>query len=395
MKLEYKIFIIIVQGILIIIRNNKSNLENKLIRFIKFNKNEKIIEFTGEKLLSIINYVIFIEKNKDKEIFYTVKKKPKISFISTVYNQLYYLSSFISSIQNQILLDYELIFIDDYSVDKSVEFIVKKIKADKRIKLIKNKKNMGALYSRYIGQKSAQANYLIFLDCDDIVLKDGIFKAYNHIVDFRLDIVQFLTVWQTKDSIYINTNIYRYKRIISQPILSYIFYYDIHKGNELNYALWDKLVKKEIVNKAFKFIGDIYLKKNIVIHNDLIILFSLFQIANTYQCINPIGYYYYRNNNNSAQNSWTDPNKRYKVINSILANVQFLYEKTNDTLLDKYFCIFKIRHYFESYKKLFLNLKNQSYYYYFKNIIDKTLNSKYLSNNEKLQLSFIKKLGLY
>ena len=227
MKLEYKIFIIIVQGILIIIRNNKSNLENKLIRYIKFNKNDKIIEFTGEKLLSIINYVLFIEKNKDKEIFYTVKNKPKISFISTVYNQLYYLSSFISSIQNQILLDYELIFIDDYSVDKSVEFIAKKLKTDERIKLIKNKKNMGTLYSRYIGQKSAHANYLIFLDCDDIVLKDGIFKAYNHIVNLRLDIVQFLTVWQTKDLIYINTNTYKYKRIISQPILSYIFYYDI------------------------------------------------------------------------------------------------------------------------------------------------------------------------
>ena len=85
--------------------------------------------------------------------------------------------------------DYELIFVDDFSMDNSVEFILEKEKKDKRIKLIKNKKNMGVLYSRYIGQKIAKANYSIFLDCDDIVLEEGIIKSYNHIVKFNLDIV--------------------------------------------------------------------------------------------------------------------------------------------------------------------------------------------------------------
>ena len=40
------------------------------------------------------------------------------------------------------------------------------------------------------------------------------------------------------------------------------------------------------MHKAFKFIGDTYVKKKIIIHNDLIILYSLFQMATSYQYIN-------------------------------------------------------------------------------------------------------------
>lgn len=117
--------------------------------------------------------------------------------------------------------------------------------------------------------------------------------------------------------------------------MQYIYYYDYnsHNGNELNYALWDKLVKKEIINKSFNLIGETYVKKNIIIHNDLIILYSLFQMANSYQYINEIGYFYIRNNNNSTINSWKKPQKRNEIINSLFINILFLYEKTNDTYL--------------------------------------------------------------
>ena len=292
-----------------------------------------------------------------KKNTYNKFNKPKISFISPVFNQINVLSAFISSVQKQKLEDYELILIDDFSQDQSAKFIEENKKEDTRIKLIKNKKNMGTLYSRYIGQKIAKGLYSIFLDCDDIVLEDGIFNSYKHIIKYNLDIVQFLTIWQDNNSIYLRTNIYKYNRIIYKPILSYIYYYDsnYHKGNELNYALWDKLVKTKIVNKAFNFIGENYIKEKIIIHNDLIILFSLFQIANSYQYINKIGYFYIRNNQNSTVNSWENPKIKNELIKSLFLNVQFLYEKTKDTYLDKYFCIYKIQHYFKVYKNLFYN----------------------------------------
>ena len=184
-----KLFFILFQVILYNNRKNTSNFENKLNRFIKYNRKNMSIIIQDERLLSIMKDIQSFKENKPKITSYKKINNPKVSFISPVFNQLNYLSSFILSIQNQKLKDYELIFVDDFSMDNSVEFILEKEKKDKRIKLIKNKKNMGALYSRYIGQKIAKANYSIFLDCDDIVLEDGIIKSYNHIVKFNLDIV--------------------------------------------------------------------------------------------------------------------------------------------------------------------------------------------------------------
>ena len=194
-------------AILFNIRNNKQNFENLLNRYIKFNRKNISIIIEDEKLLSIMNYLKSLKENIAKNIYYKEIKEPRISFILPIFNQVNYLYFYILSIQNQKLKDYELIFVDDFSMDNSVDFIVQKKKEDKRIKLIRNKKNMGTLYSRFIGQKFAKANYSIFLDCDDLVLEDGIFKSYNHIIKYNLDIVQFHSIWQEKNTINLKYNI--------------------------------------------------------------------------------------------------------------------------------------------------------------------------------------------
>ena len=60
----------------------------------------------------------------------------------------------------QVLKEIEIIFVDDFSSDKSLKIINDFIKRDKRIKLINNKKNMGSLYSRAIGGNIAKGNYI-------------------------------------------------------------------------------------------------------------------------------------------------------------------------------------------------------------------------------------------
>ena len=234
------------------------------------------------------------------------------------------------------------------------------------------------------------------MDCDDIILLDGIFNSFNHIIKYDLDIVQFHTVWQYQNAIKLQTCFYKYNNIIYQPILSYIFFYDdqnYHHGNELNFALWDKLIKTDIINKAFQFIGDKYVKQNIFINNDSTILFAIFKVANSYHYINEIGYFYFRNNKNSTQNSWNNPKLKEIVINGLLLNLQFFYEKTKDTYLDKFYCIFKIEQYYKRFTKLFVDLKNEEYNYII-NVIDKLLNLNYISNTEKLKIFKIKILIL-
>ena len=169
-------------------------------------------------------------------------KNPQVSFITTIFNQENYLPNFIFSVQNQKLKKYELICVDDFSEDKSIK-IIKKIKEkDKRIKLIRNKNNMGALYSRYIGELYANGEFIIFIDCDDLVMENGIFNSYKYLKRNNIDIIQFHSIKQDKNRIFISNFSNTYKKTIYQPYLSYVHYYNIEnkKGAEYNYYLWNK-----------------------------------------------------------------------------------------------------------------------------------------------------------
>jgi glycosyltransferase involved in cell wall biosynthesis len=367
-------------------KHKKYAFENKLIRYIKINKKQIKIKDYEQKLFNAIKYVNSLKESKH-EISYKEIKKPKVSFISTVFNQENYLSNFIFSVQSQKLREYELIFVDDSSADNGTKIINKIKEKDERIKLIKNKKNMGALYSRYIGELNSNSKYIIFIDCDDFVLENGIFNSYKYIKKNNIDIVQFHAIWQDKNRISIRNFSYYYEKIIYQPYLSYIYYYNIKtkKGDESNYALWNKLIKRKIVNKAFKWIGEKYLKEKIIIHNDLIILFSLLKNAKSYKYIDELGYYYYKSNKNSASSSWKNYKISNELIHGLFTNIKFLFEKTGNTFLDKYFCIFKVQNYYNQYNKLFKYLNNKELNYITK-IFNTLIRSDFISKEDKANI---------
>ena len=389
----FKLFIIIIFIFFIIsIRFNKYNFESKLIRFIKFNSKQIKINNYEEKLYSAINYLNFLKESKPK-ISYKQVKNPQVSFITPVFNQENYLSNFIFSVQKQKLEKFELIFIDDFSEDNGTK-IIKEIKEkDKRIKLITNKKNMGALYSRYIGELNAKGEFIIFIDCDDFVMENGIFNSYKYIKKYKIDIIQFHTLIQYKDKIIISNFCNNYKKTIYQPYLSYVHYYNIKnkKGAEYNYALWNKLIKREIVTKTFIWIGEKFLKEKIIMHNDCIILFSLLRNANSYKYIDEIGYYYYNSNKNSASNSFKNITKSNEILHGLFTNIKFFYEKTNNTYLDKYFCIHKVKDYYKICNKLFKFLNDKEFAFIMK-ILNKLIDSDYISLEDKTDIIIVKTL---
>ena len=103
--------------------------------------------------------------------------------------------------------------------------------------MIKNKKNMGTLYSRYIGELNAKSKYIIFIDCDDFILENGIFNSYKYIKKNNIDIVQFHAICHDKNRISISNYSYKYDKIIYQPYLSYIHYYNSKKKKEMKKML--------------------------------------------------------------------------------------------------------------------------------------------------------------
>ena len=146
-NLFYKIILFINFIILIIFINiNNSNHKNKL------NKEMKMIE----KYYELCKYGILLNEQKFERIF-----NPRISIISTVYNQEKYILKFLRSIQNQFFDNIEIILVDDFSIDKSVQIIETIQKEDEIIIIIKQNENKGKLISRNDGILQAKGEYIL------------------------------------------------------------------------------------------------------------------------------------------------------------------------------------------------------------------------------------------
>ncbi|QVK17114.1 glycosyltransferase [Mycoplasmatota bacterium] len=88
-----------------------------------------------------------------------------VSIICPVYNSEDYLSQLIKSIIDQSYPNFECIFVDDASTDKSCEIINSIV--DKRFILEQNESNQGAQVCRKRGFESCHGEYVVFIDSDD------------------------------------------------------------------------------------------------------------------------------------------------------------------------------------------------------------------------------------
>ena len=121
----------------------------------------------------------------NKEIFFSI--------IMPVFNAEEYLNKAINSILNQTFKDFECILIDDNSSDKSYSICLNYAKKDERIILIKNDKNMGVSTTRNKGLDIAQGRYVTFIDSDDYIDRDVLYKVYNKIknMDIVVDCLKY------------------------------------------------------------------------------------------------------------------------------------------------------------------------------------------------------------
>lgn len=96
---------------------------------------------------------------------------PKVSVIVPVYNTESYLEQCIQSIRAQDLVDFEAIFVDDGSDDRSVSIIESAVAEDARFQLFhQDHKSAGA--ARNKGIDASKGKYLLFLDSDDWIDSD-------------------------------------------------------------------------------------------------------------------------------------------------------------------------------------------------------------------------------
>lgn len=97
-------------------------------------------------------------------------KKEKLSIMVPCYNEEEAIPFFveeINKIQNKMSnLEFEVIFVDDGSKDKTIEVIKKYSKKDKQIKYISFSRNFGKEAAMYAGLNYAEGDYITIMDAD-------------------------------------------------------------------------------------------------------------------------------------------------------------------------------------------------------------------------------------
>ena len=91
-----------------------------------------------------------------------------ISIITPSYNSEKYLKECIESVLNQTYSNWEMLLVDDASIDGSRSIIENYSSKESRIKAILLDKNIGAAEARNIAIDRSEGRYIAFLDSDDI-----------------------------------------------------------------------------------------------------------------------------------------------------------------------------------------------------------------------------------
>ena len=158
-----------------------------------------------------------------------------ISIIMPYYRKINFVNRAIKSIANQTYKKFELIIVYDDEALEDYYKIKTFIKNNKKIKLIKNKKNIGAGKSRNIGIKNCNGNIITFIDSDDTWHPQKLKKQLNFL-----------------DKNNYNFIFCGYKKILKKKFINvatksqYLNYNDLLKSCEI--GLSTVMIRKKIIN---------------------------------------------------------------------------------------------------------------------------------------------------
>ena len=322
---------------------------------------------------------------------YKYIKQPKASVIIPLYNCEKTIMPAIHSIQFQNMSTIEILLINDYSSDNTSKIIEKAYKYDKRIKIINNNKNMGALYSRSIAALISKGEYIFGLDNDDMYFYKDVFDyIYKKGKNENLDIIGFLTinVWKYNAEItkmkHMYTFLYPEEFYIEQPELG--IWMVKFKGNYLvhNNMIWDKCIKSSIYKKAVNLLGFRRYSKFLIWAEDTSMNFVIFNLAKNFKYIYKFGILHYKSKSTA---SFIQSNN-IKIFGEIFF-LDIIYDFSSNTPEYKNLIIGQAIYIHDRYNMSKFNKDRNSYY--LKYVLNKIIKFEYLSksNIRKIKKIFI------
>ena len=314
-----------------------------------------------------------------------ISNNPKVSIISPVYNTGKFILRFLKSIQSQNFNDIEIILIDDCSKDNSAELIKRYQNEDKRIRLIKNKKNKGTFASRIIGIQQSVGIYIMIPDSDDILLENSLRYFYNFSTKYNYELLRFNIY------LYYGRTFFGYitdrleSRPINQPELSTYIFYGLGHLKQIDFNLSNKFIKREALIRALNIYNKKELNLYMTCHEDGLLNYLLYRTAKSSFFLKKFGYYYIKNNYKKRRGYFQFKNIKFSFIHIIYV---FLYSKNSKYEKDMTNEIFR-RLIIKKRIKNRLSLLNKEYEFFI-DIINILNENEFFLNKYKKYLNYIK-----
>lgn len=108
---------------------------------------------------------------------------PLISVVIANYNGQSYLRTCLKSLLKSSIKKFEAIVIDNNSTDSSIKIVKEFIKLDRRVRLLRNKVNIGVPASRNVAIANCKGEIIILLDNDTEVKKDSLKELIKPLID--------------------------------------------------------------------------------------------------------------------------------------------------------------------------------------------------------------------
>lgn len=219
-----------------------------------------------------------------------------------MYNSANYIKETVESILQQTFIDYELIIVDDGSIDNSLEICTEFSKKDSRIIVVKQE-NRGASAARNNGIKHAKGDFITFMDSDDVLIGNSLYEDVLKFLreDSSLDVVQFDTLFDYGASS-------EHKR--SYPFREYSNKSDIYNAylsENIHVACWDKIFRRRVVENLHFPVGQTA--------EDIAIIPHIIQYSRKFKTVQN-GYYGYIYRTQSVSHTVHSVDKIIKILAS-------------------------------------------------------------------------------
>lgn len=237
----------------------------------KFNNDFNNGDISISSYNNLINKYKYISNSSKKKLYKKeklIKVKnglQKITIIIPTYNRLFQLNECIDSIMKQTYQNFEIIIIDD-STNNDTKNVYEN-HADKRIKYLKNKKNLGMGLNRQKGYLLAKGDYVIFCDDDDYYIDNNYFNdAIEIFNDIKINMICSNSYINYEDS---NTYV-SYKLNMDDIIDTNYYLKTFQFASKKPTSTFPAIFRKEILDKAnfknMKMMNDssIYLRALII-----------------------------------------------------------------------------------------------------------------------------------